>query len=110
MQQRICSSLVAGINTAMALLKGVTLHEEFDDSEEDVALQTDEERAALEQLLHRLKQIDSDPKFEAVVHFLINEGWLEHGCKHTDNKTPFLLCPKYGIPRIVSGFNNFRNS
>jgi BMFP domain-containing protein YqiC len=80
MQQRICSSLVAGINTATALLKGLTLHEEFDDIEEDVALQTDEERAALEQLLHRLKQIDSDPKFEAVLHFLINEGWLEHGC------------------------------
>lgn len=80
MQQRICSSLVAGINTATALLKGLTLHEEFDDIEEDVALQTDEERAALEQLLHRLKQIDSDPKFEAVLHFLISEGWLEHGC------------------------------
>ncbi|MBS3953097.1 MAG: DEAD/DEAH box helicase family protein [Methylomicrobium sp.] len=80
MQQRICSSVVAGINTATALLKGLTLHEEFDDIEEDVALQTDEERAALEELLHRLKQIDSDPKFEAVLHFLINEGWLAHGC------------------------------
>jgi len=80
MQQRICSSLVAGINTATALLEGRTLHEESDDMEEDVALQTDEERAVLDLLLHRLKQIDVDPKYEAVLHYLVNEGWLEHGC------------------------------
>jgi superfamily II DNA or RNA helicase len=80
MQQRICSSLVAGINTATALLEGRTLHEESDDMEEDVALQTDEERAVLELLLHRLKQIAVDPKYEAVLHYLVNEGWLEHGC------------------------------
>jgi len=80
MQQRICSSLVAGINTATALLEGRTLHEESDDMEEDVALQTDEERAVLELLLHRLKQITVDPKYEAVLHYLVNEGWLEHGC------------------------------
>ena len=80
MQQRICSSMVAGINTATALLEGRTLHEESDDMEEDVALQTDEERAVLELLLHRLKQIAVDPKYEAVLHYLVNEGWLEHGC------------------------------
>ncbi len=80
MQQRICSSLVAGINTATALLEGRTLHEESDELEEDVALQTDEERAVLELLLHRLKQIAVDPKYEAVLHYLVNEGWLEHGC------------------------------
>ena len=80
MQQRICSSIVAGINTATALLEGRTLHEESDDMEEDVALQTDEERAVLELLLHRLKQIAVDPKYEAVLHYLVNEGWLEHGC------------------------------
>ncbi|MEI7997160.1 MAG: helicase-related protein, partial [Methylococcaceae bacterium] len=80
MQQRICSSIVAGINTATALLGGRTLHEESDELEEDVALQTDEERAVLELLLHRLKQIAVDPKYEAVLHYLVNEGWLEHGC------------------------------
>jgi superfamily II DNA or RNA helicase len=80
MQQRICSSIVAGINTATALLEGRTLHEESDEMEEDVALQTDEERAVLELLLHRLKQIAVDPKYEAVLHFLVNEGWLEQGC------------------------------
>ena len=80
MQQRICSSIVAGINTATALLAGRTLHEESDDLEEDVVLQTDEERAVLELLLHRLKKIDVDPKCEAVLHYLVNEGWLELGC------------------------------
>ncbi len=80
MEQRICSSIVAGINTATTLLEGRTLHEESDELEEDVALQTDEERAVLELLLHRLKQIAVDPKYEAVLHFLVNEGWLEHGC------------------------------
>ena len=80
MQQRICSSLIAGINTAKALLEGRTIHEEMDDLEEDVAIQTDEERAALEILLHRLRLIDTDPKFAAVLHYLVNEGWLAHGC------------------------------
>lgn len=80
MQQRICSSIVAGINTATALLEGRTLHEENDDIDEDVALQTDEERAILELLLHRLKLCDVDPKYEAVLHYLVNEAWLEHGC------------------------------
>jgi len=80
MEQRICSSLVAGINTATALIEGRTLHEESDDFEVDIALQTDEERAVLELLLHRLKQIDVDPKYEAVLHYLVNEGWLDHGC------------------------------
>jgi superfamily II DNA or RNA helicase len=80
MQQRICSSLVAGINTATALIEGRTLHEESDELEEDVALQTDEERAVLVSLLHRLKKIDVDPKYEAVLHYLVNEGWIDHGC------------------------------
>lgn len=80
MQQRICSSLIAGINTATALIEGRTIHEESDELEEDIALQTDEERAVLDLLLHRLKQINVDPKYEAVLHYLVNEGWLEHGC------------------------------
>lgn len=80
MQQRICSSIVAGINTATALLAGRTLHEESDEMEADVAIQTDEERAVLDLLLHRLKACNGDPKYDAVLHYLINEGWLELGC------------------------------
>jgi superfamily II DNA or RNA helicase len=80
MEQRICSSIVAGINTATALLEGRTLHEERDDLEEDVAIQTDEERAALEMLLHRLGKIEVDPKMNAIFHYLVNENWLDHGC------------------------------
>ena len=80
MQQRICSSIVAGINTATALLAGRTLHDESDEMEADVALQTDEEHAVLELLLHRLNACHGDPKYDAVLHYLINEGWLELGC------------------------------
>lgn len=79
MEQRICSSVIAGINTAQKLLEGRTIHEETDDAEFDVAVQNDAERAALSTLLHRLKQVKEDPKLKAVIHYLETEGWLEHG-------------------------------
>jgi len=71
---------VKDIHAFNALFEGRTLHEESDDMEEDIALQTDEERAILELLLHRLKQSTVDPKYEAVLHYLVNESWLDHGC------------------------------
>ena len=80
MQQRICSSIVAGINTANSLLEGRTLQEENDEMEADIALQTDEERAVLELLLHRLKACKGDPKYDAILHYLTVENWLEYGC------------------------------
>ena len=80
MQQRLCSSVVAGVNTATALLEGRTLHAEGDDWEEELALQTDDERAVLELLLGRLKCCTNEPKYAAVLHYLVNEGWLEQGC------------------------------
>jgi len=79
MEQRICSSIVAGINTATALLEGRTLHEEDDDNEVDVNIQNDEECLALEKLLSRLKRIKDDPKMKAIFHYLEIEGWKEHG-------------------------------
>lgn len=79
MEQRICSSVYAGINTAQKLLDGRTLHEETDDGNFSVALRDDAERTALSNLLHRLKQVKKDPKLQAVIHYLEAEGWLEHG-------------------------------
>ena len=79
MEQRICSSVVAGIHTAEKLLAGRTIHEETDDDDFDVAVQNDAERAALTTLLHRLKQVKEDPKLNAVIHYLDTEGWLKHG-------------------------------
>ena len=79
MEQRICSSIVAGIKTATTLLEGRTLHEEDDDNEVDVTLQTEEERLALENLLFRLNRVSEDPKMKAIIHYLEVEGWKEHG-------------------------------
>lgn len=79
MEQRICSSIVAGINTATSLLEGRTIHEEYDDNEVDVTLQTEDERLVLEKLLLRLKRINEDPKMKAIIHYLEVEGWKDHG-------------------------------
>jgi len=54
MQQRVCSSVVAGINTATTLLEGRQVHEDTEEAEADVDVQTDAERAALESLITAL--------------------------------------------------------
>lgn len=81
MEQRICSSIVAGLNTARKLLEGQTIEEEEDDREVVLALETDspEETEALERLINRLEKLDSDPKLNAIIHYLEAERWLEHG-------------------------------
>jgi SNF2 family DNA or RNA helicase len=79
MEQRICSSIRAGLNTARMLLEGRTVHEEVDDQEFDLALETGEERAVLERLIARLERIEHDPKLNAVVHYLEREKWLDYG-------------------------------
>ena len=65
MEQRICSSIHAGLNTVRALLEGQTLREEEDDEETELAVETGEEREALERLMQRLERIDGDPKLSA---------------------------------------------
>ncbi len=83
MEQRICSSIVAGLNTAKMLLEGRTLEVEEDDQEIKLRLiQNDgnvEERSALEQMIVRLKKISEDPKMQAVFHYLDKEKWREFG-------------------------------
>jgi hypothetical protein len=79
MEQRICSSIAAGLNTARKLLQGRTIHEEDDDREIDLAAESGEERIALERLVHRLEQVDGDPKLRAIIHYLEGEQWLDHG-------------------------------
>jgi hypothetical protein len=46
MQQRVCSSVVAGIHTATRLLAGRTVTEQTEDGDEELAAQTDAERRA----------------------------------------------------------------
>lgn len=80
MEQRVCSSVVAGLNTARVLLQGREVHEDSEDAEVDLKLQTEEERAALNALIQSLERMREDPKLSAVRHFLLEEGWLELGC------------------------------
>ena len=62
MEQRVCSSVVAGINTATVLLEGRQVHEETEEVEADLAIQTDAERAALESLIAALEGMERRPE------------------------------------------------
>lgn len=79
MEQRICSSIQAGLATARRLLQGDAEHEEDEEQEADIKLETGEEREVLQRLISRLERLETDPKMEAVVHFLDQEKWLGLG-------------------------------
>lgn len=79
MEQRICSSIHAGLATARRLLQGGAIHEEDEEQEADVKVETGEEREVLQRLIDRLERLGADPKMEAVVHFLDKEKWLNLG-------------------------------
>ncbi|WP_440222486.1 phospholipase D-like domain-containing anti-phage protein [Dokdonella sp. MW10] len=76
MEQRICSSIHAGLATARRLLQGDAEHEEDEEQEVDLKIETGEEREVLQRLITRLERLEADPKMEAVVHFLDKEKWL----------------------------------
>lgn len=80
MEQRVCSSVVAGINTASRLLEGRSELAETEEMEEEVTIQCDEERAALESLIATLRGMNDDPKLRAIRYYLNDEGWLGLGC------------------------------
>ena len=80
MEQRVCSSVVAGINTAQALLAGREVQEETEDADVSLAIQTDAERAALVSLIAVLEGMNDDPKLRAIRFYLKDQGWLELGC------------------------------
>lgn len=79
MEQRICSSIHAGLSTARRLLKGDTVHEEDEEQEGDIKVETGEERDVLQRLIARLERLEADPKMEAVVYFLDKEQWRDLG-------------------------------
>lgn len=79
--QRICSSLAAGMSTALKLLGGDGEENEDDDQLEKPSDLTDAERDALEDIVSHLQERPVDPKFEAVFHYLQGEpAWLNYGC------------------------------
>lgn len=83
MEQRICSSIVAGLGTARRLLAGRTLEVEEDDQEIEFQLAQDEnnaeERSVLERMVERLEKIAEDPKMQAVAYYLDEEEWRKRG-------------------------------
>lgn len=82
MEQRICSSVHAGLNTAKKLLAGEQIEEEVEEEELAVALEerSDAETDALETLITRLSEVRQDPKLNAIRFYLDREGWLALGC------------------------------
>lgn len=79
MEQRICSSIQSGLNTAKKLLEGRTIQEEDDDYSIELTVESAEEIAVLTRMIQRLENIKEDPKLEAIIHYLEEEKWLEHG-------------------------------
>jgi len=80
MEQRVCSSRVAGLSTAKTLLAGREVQEETEDLDLELAIQTDAERAALASLITALEGMEDDPKLAAIRFYLKDEGWLPLGC------------------------------
>jgi hypothetical protein len=81
MLQRICSSVASGISTARKLLDKETL-EEIEDNRllSELEALTQVEKWHLEKLIQHLSKKPEDPKFEAVVHYLLERDWLTLGC------------------------------
>ena len=79
MEQRICSSVRASLETARKLLRGDAVQDEDEEHEENFKIETSEEREVLQRLISRLERLKADPKMEAVAHFLDKEKWLELG-------------------------------
>ena len=93
MMQRICSSVAAGKSTAARMLASrdesvLKLTDDQDLIEEMESLGTDEyinaiykEATHLERVIEILDKEDrDDPKRKAVLYYLDDENWLDHGC------------------------------
>ncbi|WP_346293732.1 phospholipase D-like domain-containing anti-phage protein [Sphaerothrix gracilis] len=80
-EQRLCSSCVAGLNTAQQLLNKQAAEDENEqESVRDIELAIAEQEA-LHDLINALKEMqEEDPKLKAVKHYLTQEDWVQHGC------------------------------
>ncbi len=81
LEQRLCSSCVAGLNTARALLTQQTLPEDPElEFTPDIEI-SEAEQETLQVLIAALESMQGeDPKLKAVKHYLSQENWLQHGC------------------------------
>jgi superfamily II DNA or RNA helicase len=79
--QRICSSFAGGLSTAKKLLdKRQVLDEDDDFLIKDIADVVGEECVHLQRIVNLLGRRPTDPKLDAVLHFLGERGWLGLGC------------------------------
>ena len=79
MEQRMCSSIHAGILTAQKLLDGGSVQIGDDDGSQALKVDSPEERSILTRLIGRLEDVRDDPKLNAVIHYLEQERWLDLG-------------------------------
>jgi hypothetical protein len=81
LKQRLCSSWVAGLNTARKLLEGQAMEDESEYEADHLVEISSAEQEALQTLIDALEQMQGeDPKLKAVKHYLVQENWLQHGC------------------------------
>lgn len=80
-EQRLCSSCVAGLNTAHKLLEQQALEDESElELGQDIELAIAEQEA-LHDLINAFNEMQGeDPKLKAVKHYLTEENWVQHGC------------------------------
>ncbi len=81
LEQRLCSSCIAGLNTARQLLE----KQAVDDESEEYWVQNIElaiaEEEALHDLINALEEMQGeDPKLRALKHYLVKENWVQYGC------------------------------
>jgi superfamily II DNA or RNA helicase len=85
-RQRLCSSVAAGLATVSKLLEGRKPEHLDEDGAPENGEQSDfwevidEERLHLQTIVDALGPRPSDPKLDAVLHYLNNRGWLDLGC------------------------------
>lgn len=81
LKQRLCSSCIAGLNTARQLLSKQTIEDESEQELDQVIETSVDEQESLQDLIDALEQMrGEDPKLKAVKHYLAEEQWIEHGC------------------------------
>jgi len=81
MTQRLCSSCVSGLSTARKILEGNEIDDSAEDIQEPVEGISEEEKNHLNTLIQALNDMrGQDPKLKAVIHYLVEEDWLKHGC------------------------------
>ena len=82
MTQRLCSSCTAGLKTAQKILAGQEIEDESEDVQGEMAKgMSEEEKDHLRMLIEALNRMrGQDPKLKAVLHYLVEENWLQYGC------------------------------